>query len=184
MENNPLLERYGGLLPIEKFYAYLKFNKKGSVQKLMQKLKYQNYPELGTMLGNWYGADLKILPAVKELDLILPVPLHRSKLKKRGYNQSDYFAKGLSAATGVPWDPKVLRRIKKSESQTRKDRKERFENVMGIFNVDDREAIEGKNVLLVDDVITTGATFYACATALQDAGVSSISLCALAVAQK
>lgn len=182
-QDNPLVKMYGGLLPIENFYAYLKFTKGGKVQKIMEKLKYQNCPEIGALLGIWYGAELKEAGIGQQFDLIVPVPLHASKLRKRGYNQSDFFAKGLSQALAVPWDPKVLVRKTKNETQTKKSRAERFKNVTGIFELASFGAINDKRLLLVDDVITTGATLFASAQPLLEGGCNSISLATLAVAQ-
>ena len=182
-QRNPLLKLYGGLLPIDNFYTYLKFTKGGKVQKIMEKLKYQNCPEIGTLLGNWYGTDLKEAGVLNQFDLIVPVPLHLSKLRKRGYNQSDFFAKGLSQALEVPWDGKALVRKSKNETQTRKSREERFKNVSGIFDLGAAAAIKNQRVLLVDDVITTGATLFASAQPLLAGGCNSISLATLAVAQ-
>lgn len=183
LEDNPLIKRYGGLLPLQAFYAYLKFTKGGKVQKIMEKLKYENCPEIGTVLGQWYGADLKESGLVDQFDLIVPVPLHKSKLRKRGYNQSDYFAKGLSNTLGVAWDSSALRRVSKSETQTKKSRAERFKNVSGIFQLDCVETVADKRILLVDDVVTTGATLFASAQPLIEGGCKSISLATLAVAQ-
>lgn len=183
LQENPLLKRYGGLLPIEQFFAYLKFTKGGKVQKIMEKLKYENCPEIGTILGQWYGADLKETGFINQFDLIVPVPLHKSKLMKRGYNQSDYFAKGLSNAFDVPWDGAVLNRVSKNETQTKKNRSERFKNVTGIFELAKKEDVKDKRILLVDDVITTGATLFASAQPLLSGGCGSISLATLAIAQ-
>ncbi len=174
---------YGGILPIADFYAYLRFSKGGKVQKIMEKLKYENCPEIGTLLGSWYGAELKETGVEKRFDLIVPVPLHESKLRKRGYNQSDYFAKGLSQALEIPWDGTALVRKSKNETQTRKSRAERFKNVSGIFDLGAAAAIKNQRVLLVDDVITTGATLFASAQPLLAGGCNSISLATLAVAQ-
>lgn len=182
-QQNSLLKTYGGLLPIENFYAYLKFSKGGKVQKIMEKLKYENCPEIGTLLGRWYGADIKESGVSNQVDLIVPVPLHYSKQKKRGYNQSDYFAKGLSLALDVPWDGNILMRKSKNETQTRKSRSERFKNVAGIFELVSPDAVIGKRLLLVDDVITTGATLFASAQPLLNGGCSNISLATIAVAQ-
>lgn len=181
--DNPLSKLYGGLLPIEDIFAFLKFTKGGKVQKIMEKLKYENCPEIGALLGQWYGAELKEAGILNRFDLIVPVPLHSSKLKKRGYNQSDFFAKGLSHALDVPWDGKVLVRKIKSETQTKKSRAERFKNVSGIFELASRESVIGKRLLLVDDVITTGATLFASAQPLINGGCSNISLATLAVAR-
>lgn len=182
-EDNPLIKRYGGLLPVQAFYAYLKFAKGGKVQKIMEKLKYENCPEIGTVLGQWYGADLKEGGLVDQFDLIVPVPLHKSKLRIRGYNQSDYFAKGLSNALGVAWDSNALLRVSKSETQTKKSRTERFKNVSGIFQLSCVETVVNKRILLVDDVVTTGATLFASAQPLIEGGCKNISLATLAVAQ-
>lgn len=183
LEENPLMKRYGGLLPLQAFYTYLKFTKGGKVQKIMEKLKYDNCPDIGTVLGQWYGSDLKESGLENQFDLIVPVPLHESKLRKRGYNQSDYFAKGLSNAMGVPWDGKALYRASKSETQTKKTRAQRFKNVSGIFQLGSLDAIVDKRILLVDDVVTTGATLFASAQPLIEGGCKNISLATLAVAQ-
>ena len=145
-DQNPLFKRFGGLMPLSNIFAYLKFSKKGMVQVIMEKLKYQNCPEIGVVLGQWYGAELR--PFLSgQIDIVLPVPLHTSKKRKRGYNQSDFFAKGLSLALDVPWNPKVLKRKVKSETQTKKGRKERFDNDGGdplcLFVVFDRRWRQG-----------------------------------------
>ena len=117
------------------------------------------------------------------IDLIIPVPLHAEKLKRRGYNQSELIARGVASILAKPVMTTAVARIAKSETQTRKSREERWQNVEGIFACKDQE-IEGREVLLVDDVITTGATMEACAQALLRAGATSISFLALAVAMK
>lgn len=182
-EDHPLIQRLRGLAAIDHFFAYLKFSKEGKVQKIISKLKYGNCPDIGIMMGQWYGAALREAGYSSEFDLIVPVPLHKSRFRERGYNQSDYFAAGLAKSLGIAWNPKVLYRKVKNQSQTRKGRIERFENVAGIFEVQDPEHIEGKRILLVDDVITTGATLFAAAHPVIEAKCKAISVAALAITQ-
>lgn len=181
--DDPLIQRLRGMVSIDHFFAYLKFSKKGKVQKIINKLKYEDCPEIGIMMGEWYGAVLQEAGFSQAFDLILPVPLHKSKFIKRGYNQSDYFAEGLSKSLGIGWNAKTLHRKVKNQSQTRKGRIERFENVSGIFEVSDFESVKDKRILLVDDVITTGATLFAAANPLIEAKCRSISIAALAITQ-
>lgn len=181
--DHPILQRFQGLGPVDHVLAYLKFVKKGKVQRIMNKLKYENRPEVGTMLGEWYGSELSDAGFSTAFDLILPVPLHQQKLRKRGYNQSDYFAKGLSMALAIDWDANLLQRNLHNQTQTRKGRVERFDNVSGIFELVDPEIVAFKRILLVDDVITTGATLFSAAQPIISAGCGSISFAALAVAR-
>jgi len=162
-------------------FAYIKYYKKGIGQRLLQQIKYGNKPELAVSIGFWLGE--KIKNTSQAIDMIIPVPLHRKKLRKRGYNQSDYFAQGISEATGVLWSSKVLMRTINNPSQTNRSRIERINNVEGIFKVKDPEAISSKKILLVDDVITTGATLNACSTALIIAGAQSTGIAAIAMAK-
>ena len=115
-----------------------------------------------------------------DIDIIIPIPLHGDKLKMRGYNQSELIANGIAKVLKRPIDITSVRRIEKSETQTRKSREQRWENVSGIFECD--TLVKNKNILLVDDVITTGATMEACAKVVMDAGARSISFAALATA--
>lgn len=181
--NNPLERRFMGKVNVKHAWAYLKFTKQGRVQKALHALKYNGKKEVGQLMGNWYGQELKIAGLAAELDLILPVPLHPSKLKKRGYNQSDAFAEGLSEAMEVEWSHQVLLRNTASATQTRKKRLERWKNVERIFDVNNKMGIQGKRILLVDDVITTGATLESCVEVLQEAGSAEVSIAAIAAAQ-
>jgi ComF family protein len=162
-------------------FVYIKYYKKGIGQKLLQQIKYGNKPELAVTVGFWLGE--KIRNTTQAIDLIIPVPLHRKKLRKRGYNQSDYFAQGIAKATGVLWSSKVLMRTINNPSQTNRSRIERIDNVEDIFKVKDPEAICSKKILLVDDVITTGATLNACSAALIIAGAQSTGIAAIAMAK-
>ncbi len=179
---NELAKRFWGKVPIKYSLAYLKFTKQGKVQHALHKLKYEGYKEIGETLGNWYGSDLKNCGLANEFDIILPVPLHPSKLKKRGYNQSDAFAKGLSETMQVNWSAAILKKTTATETQTNKKRLQRWENVKDIFSVADKGSIKEKKILLVDDVITTGSTLEACAKVLMEAGCNEVSVAAIAAA--
>lgn len=191
-QENVLAQRFWGKLPVQYTLAYLKFTKGGRVQKILHELKYNNNQEVGEMMGRWYGQiladanttskDTEGILHASAFDLILPVPLHRSKLRQRGYNQSDCFAQGLSASTNIPWRDDVLKRKKATKTQTKKGRMGRWQNVEKIFEVQKPEVISEKHVLLVDDVITTGSTLEACAQAILEAGAQEISIATIAVA--
>lgn len=183
LTENPLQQRFYGIINLKHVHSYLYFIKSGSVSQLLYKLKYENVPELGEVLGKWFGKDLQEVGMAEEYDLVLPVPLHKSKLRKRGYNQSDGIAKGLGSALEIPDNNKVLKRSYKNESQTKKGRIERWKNVENIFNVTEPDIIVGQRILLVDDVLTTGATLEACATALIKAGCKEVGIATLAAAQ-
>ncbi len=179
--DNDLARKFWGRVPLKYAFAYLRFVKTGKVQMLLHHLKYYGKEEIGEMLGRWYGNELKKSELAQEFDLVLPVPLHPSKLKKRGYNQCDSIAKGLAEGLGIAWDSQLLVRNKATMSQTRKDRIERWENVEDIFSVLQLEKVRDKHILLIDDVITTGATLEACSLPLQNVGCKSLSIAGLAV---
>lgn len=177
------MTRLAGRLPIRHGWAFLKFQKGGVVQRLLHQLKYNNCPEIGERLGKAYGRELSDTLLAGEFDLIVPVPLHRSRQRQRGYNQSAYFAKGLSEALQVPWDESISIRTHATASQTRKNRADRWENVRHVFDVRTAISVQGKRILLVDDVITTGATLEACGQHLLDCGCASVSVACIAEAQ-
>lgn len=153
------------------------------MQHLLHQLKYNQCPEIGERLGRAYGHELSESSLANELDLIIPVPLHRSRLRQRGYNQSAHFAMGLSEALQVPWDESISIRTQATATQTRKNRLERWENVRQVFSVEKGVPVRGKRVLLVDDVITTGATLEACGSHLLESGCASLSVACIAEAQ-
>ncbi|QNF32682.1 ComF family protein [Adhaeribacter swui] len=179
---NELLQRFYNKVPIKYAFAYLYFTRSGRVQRLLHALKYQGHEEVGEILGNWYGADLKESNYHQQFDLITPVPLHKQKLKIRGYNQSDSFAKGLGQILEVSWQSDVLKRTANTSTQTKKTRLERWQNVGELFQVVNPATIQNKRILLVDDVMTTGATLEACALVLLDAGAQEVSVAAIAAA--
>jgi ComF family protein len=181
-EDNPLKSRLSNRIPIRYAMALYKFSKSGSVQRLLHALKYKNQPELGIMLGNLYASRLAQAHLDKVFDLIVPVPLHVSRKRKRGYNQSAKFAQGLSEKLEIPFSDDVLERKIKTDTQTRKAKLNRWQNMADVFSVKQVNAIENKNILLVDDVVTTGATLEVCGDCLIGANCSSLSVACIAEA--
>ncbi|WP_240410372.1 ComF family protein [Hymenobacter oligotrophus] len=179
---NPLAPRFWGRVPVEQVLSYLRFLRRGRVQHLLHQLKYRGQSEVGVALGKMYGQELASSGNLADIDLVVPVPLHRRKLAKRGYNQADAFAEGLAASLQVPWSAQALRRNSYTSTQTKKNRAERWENVANVFEVTEPAAVTGKHVLVVDDVLTTGATLEACAQQLLQAGAARVSIATIACA--
>ena len=177
--DNDLTEKLKGLTQINKAMAFLRFTKEGMSQKILHKLKYRNKPQIGIKLGNLYGQELFKTGFAEDWDLIIPVPLHPMKQRRRGYNQSEEFAKGLSEAMNIPWKPLLIRE-KFTETQTKKSRIQRMSNVEDVFKVNTQESPNGLKILLVDDVITTGATLCACANVLLANGAKTVDLVTIA----
>ncbi len=177
---NPIQKIFWGRVKVTHASAYYYFRKGSKVQHLIHQLKYNGRQEVGVKIGNWYGKELSRVNAYRSIDLILPVPLHPRKEKLRGYNQSDCIATGLSSGMDIPWSREVLERSTFSETQTKKSRMDRWQNVGEIFRIAQAEDIRNKHVLLVDDVLTTGSTLEACAQVLLDAGCPKVSIVTLA----
>lgn len=175
-----LVDKFATIQKLQFAYAYLKFSKKGVTQHLLHQLKYEGQQEIGLNLGRWFGTEIRSTPTYLEADIILPVPLHISRLRTRGYNQSDLFAKGLSESLQIDWRNDIIKRLKKTETQTKKGKVDRWKNVNEIFEVIDPDAIRDKKVIVVDDVITTGATLNACLEAVVQANVSSVGILTIA----
>ncbi len=179
----PLARVFWGRIPFRGVHAFLYYEKGNRASRLVQAIKYHGYKELGRWMGRIYGEHLRSLPPFDKVDLVVPVPLHRRKQRQRGFNQSEWIGKGIAEALQIPLESRNLYRKIYNPSQTRRGRYERWENVEGIFALRDPSLFEGKHILLVDDVITTGATLEACATAVLQAPGSSVSLAALSMAR-
>ncbi len=177
-----IAKKFYGKLPIAHAWAYYFFHKESKIQQLLHSLKYDNKPEIAQELGSRYGAEIKKSIEKIPFDVIVPVPLHFKKQKLRGYNQSEVFARGLEEQWAIPVNAYTLVRAVATETQTKKTRMQRWMNVEEIFLVKGTDLV-GRHVLLVDDVITTGATIEACAKALLDAGAAEVSIMAIAVAK-
>lgn len=171
----------GGRINISRSAIFLKFYSNSLSQRLLHQIKYQNNQRLGELLGKQFMLYRDNCSKFQEIEVVVPIPLHEKKLRVRGYNQSEVISAGIASVLEVPIDSKAVHRVNKSETQTRKSRRERWENVSDIFH-SEQESLKGKHVLLVDDVITTGATMEACAQAVLDAGASEVSFAALATA--
>ncbi len=182
--SNPVAKQFWGKVMLRSAAAYLYFQKGGRVQQMMHKLKYGNEPEIGEMLGCWYGGSLKGSFLYHDVTAVVPVPLHRDRLKKRGYNQAEMIANGLSTTMGVPAVNDLLLRSTATATQTRKNRYERYKNVEEVFCVGESKTAYGHHVLLVDDVITTGSTLTACASVLRTIPNVEVSIAALAFAER
>lgn len=180
---NFIAQKFYGKVRLSHAFAYYRFERKGRVQKILHELKYRNQPELGVLIGRLYGLELKDAGLAENFDLIIPVPLHKNKLRRRGYNQSQKFAEGLSMSMEVDMGAGCMKRLKKTATQTRKSRLERWQNVAEIFDISDTDQVRGKRILLVDDVITTGATLEACILELLNAGAKEVSVGAIAAAK-
>ncbi len=165
-EGNPLAQVFYGKVRLRAVTACYFFSKEGKVQHLIHELKYKDNPDAGVYLGQELGKTLREAPLFQGLDYLIPVPLHPKKEKERGYNQSLMIAQGVAEVTGVPVGTTFLTRSVYTSTQTHKSKEERWQNVKGIFELHHAEQLQGKYVLLIDDVLTTGATLEACALAL------------------
>ena len=181
--DNPVKEKFVGRLPIKYAIAFLKFRKTGIVQHLLHQLKYNNHPEVGIRLGQFFGKEMNNMGLANEFDIIIPMPLHKARQMKRGYNQSTLFAEGLKNSLGVPYNDTAIVRQVNTSTQTRKNKTERWENVNKAFSVKNPEVIKDKRVLLVDDIITTGASIEACGLELLNHRCKELSIACIAEAQ-
>jgi len=178
---NPVARLFWGRTHVEFATAYYYFNKGSIYRKLLHELKYKGYTEIGNYMGKHIGYALKTSPFA-DVDLIFPVPLHYSKQKMRGYNQSECIAAGIAAAMDKPMDTNNIYRAINTDTQTKRSRYERWENVNNIFKLRDPDAIKGRHVLLVDDVVTTGSTLEACINPLLNVEGVRVSVVTMAVA--
>jgi ComF family protein len=180
--DNPVEKLFWGRCKIEKAAAFSFYNRGSRIRNLIHNLKYKGIKDIGYELGRIYGLSLKESGFITDLDVIIPVPLHPSKKRVRGFNQSEIISLGISESTGLPVDSETLSRTTVSATQTRKSRYDRWTNVERIFSLSGTENLKGKHVLLVDDVITTGSTIESSATELLKTEGVRVSVVALAMA--
>lgn len=173
-------QAFYGLIPFEFGASMLYFTKKGITQNLIHNLKYKNRQEIGTYLGNLYAIELINLKIFKEIDFIIPVPLHQKKFHQRGYNQVITFCKAIENNLGIPLLDNVLIKIKNVKSVTDKSKKNRLEQNKNVFTIENQEKIIGKHILIIDDVFTTGATIEACAKEILKIKNTKISILTMA----
>ena len=178
---NPVDRIFYGRINIIKASSFLLFTEKGIVKNLIHYLKYKNQEQIGLFLGNWYGSILKENNFLNKIDYVVPVPLHRKKLRKRGYNQVALFAKTIAAHINAQYLDQVLVKTANTRTQTNKSRILRWQNKQALYLLKDIKIFKNKNVLLLDDVITTGATMEACATALSQSKGINIYIASMAI---
>jgi ComF family protein len=181
-DDSPLSKLFLGRVRVVRVGAFLFYRKGNQVQKILHYLKYKGGKEIGAFLGEIYGAQLIKDENWKTIDMVIPIPLHPKKEKKRGYNQSEWIAKGLSAGMQIPYNTNLLIRTEFTETQTKKSRFHRWENVKEVFQLTDFDALKNKHVLLCDDVLTTGATMEAAIQKLTAIPSIKVSVATLATA--
>ena len=179
--NNTMEAALNGRVPYVAATALLYYQKKGKVQTLIHSLKYKNHQEIGAFFANWMALEFLQSKRFTTIEGIVIVPLHPKRLKERGYNQLSVFAKTLSKRIGIPVFNNILLKVSKSSSQTKKNRFSRFEKIKDSFHVVDTTSLQGKHILLVDDVFTTGATIEACAKELLKIPNVSISIATMVI---
>jgi ComF family protein len=180
--DNPVAQLFWGRCMLEKAAAFSYYNKGSRIRNLIHNLKYKGIKEIGFELGKIYALSLITSDFVRDIDLIVPVPLHPSKKRTRGFNQSESISMGIADVLKLPLDTECLARILVSATQTKRSRYERWTNVEGIFKVIIPQVIMGKHLLLVDDVITTGSTIESCVNELLKVEGVRVSVVALAFA--
>jgi ComF family protein len=181
--DNWIAQRFWGIIPIERATAMLRFTKESITQNFIHALKYRNCPEYGFMIGRMMAEEIAPSGFFDDVDCIIPIPLHPNREHQRGYNQSERIASGVADVTGIEVLTDAVARIRDTATQTMMSEQERVKNVAGAFRLSGKVDLEGRHVLLVDDVLTTGSTATACAEAFLEVNDIRFSILALAVAQ-
>lgn len=179
---NKVAQLFWGRINIENATSYFHFRKGSKYQQLIHFIKYKGLKELGFETGKRFGLALAKTDGFKQIDYIIPVPLHSKKFKQRGYNQSEWIANGIAESMHKTVVKSNLFRKVHTSTQTRKNRIERWHNVEKIFTVKNQDKFDGKHILLVDDVVTTGATLEACAAQILKNRTAKVSIATLAFA--
>jgi len=181
-KDNNVSKVFYARVKVEYGTALFRFEKKGLVQQLIHNLKYKGQESIGVFLGDWLGGELKTVKEYSEIDIVIPVPLHKNKLKKRGYNQVAQFAEHIASALNVKYIDNVLLKVTNTDSQVLKSRFARWTSNEELFTLQNKSTIANKHILLVDDLITTGATMEACINVLNQAENIKISVACMAIA--
>lgn len=181
-EDNPVAQLFWGRCLIEKAAAFSYYTRDSRIRHLIHQLKYKGIKDVGPEIGRIYARSLCKSGFFDDIDIIVPVPLHPSKRRKRGFNQSELISDGIAEVSGLATDYTTVKRVTRTSTQTRKSRYDRWTNVEGIFEVANPERLMGKHILLVDDVITTGSTIEACAGEILRIEGTRVSVLALAYA--
>lgn len=179
--DNSMKNIFYGRFPLEQATAVIQFQKKGISQELLHNLKYRGQSKISSFFGNWLGEELKDHNHYKQVEMVIPVPLHKRKRRKRGYNQVEGFGKELAKALGVPYRDDILLKISQTKSQVFKKRLTRIQSEE-IFAIRNAEALKSKHILLVDDIVTTGATLESCAAHLLNETNAKLSIATIAIA--
>jgi len=182
-KNNEVFSKFYGRIPLEFASSLMYFHKKGIVQEMIHKLKYKGHQEIGEAIGYWYAEELKNIEELKDVDFIIPIPLHKKRLKERGYNQVTTFGEALSKRWTISFTETILFRNIYSKTQTTKSILGRSEVVENIFGINYNEFHHNKHFLLIDDVITTGSTLEACSRELLKIPGAKISIICMAMTQ-
>lgn len=180
---NPLLETLKGKVFVEEGTSFLYYHPEGKVKKLIHQLKYKNNQKVGIFLGKWLGLKLLETKAYNSIDYIIPVPLHKDKLRLRGYNQLTKFGETLSSILNIEYLEGVLIRNTMAKTQTLKKRLDRFKSLVNNFSLINADLLKNKHVLLIDDVVTTGATLEACCNELLKVEGMKISIVTIALTE-
>jgi len=180
--DNKTSELFAGRVPFTAATSYFYYSKYSKYAHLIHMMKYKGKPDIGVYLGKLLGQELKNTGFSAGIDLIIPVPLHKKRMRKRGYNQSLCIAEGISLATGIAIDTKSVIRVVNTSTQTKKDREQRAENMADVFTLDKEHGLASKHVLLVDDVITTGATIESLARCIEQVENIRVSIASLGIA--
>lgn len=182
--NNPVEKSFWGRCSIESAMSLLYFTPASLVQRIVHHIKYKGEKELNIMMGRLIGLAIAETDRFSHTDIIVPIPLHPKKLKKRGYNQAELLAEGIAQILGLPVQTNLLSKTISTETQTHKNRFERWENVDGLFSCNSAYLDNTKGILLVDDVMTTGATIEACCKTIFEISSPKISIATLAFAAR
>jgi len=183
--DNPVLRKCRDMLPVERASGFLWFVRGSGWRRMIHGIKYRGAWRTAREMGSWYGSCLKESGLYDDVDLVIPLPLHPLKRCRRGYNQSEYIAEGIAARLGAEIDRRSVRRRRNTASQTLKSHRERAANVEGAFAVRRPQRLDGRHILLVDDVMTTGSTLLSCAAEiLRAAPGCRVSIAALAVSRR